>query len=165
MAYPSPSTDKGVKTEIYRKGSSQQTMPSQWRKYSQSLRRTLVPDALRDKTLAQASLIIQRINGDGDGRMSSKAESVSGPTGTVPPGNSALYVQLSSWAKEELSGFDFGFGLENPEAIRRPAFGPGSSEGLVYLLPRALDGSIVVGICLKSGDMDDRVRKYAMYIG
>lgn len=102
--------------------------------------------------------------------MSSKAESVSGPTGTVPPGNSALGVKLSSWAKEELSGFDFGFGLENPEAIRRPAFGPGSRQGLVYLLPRDLDGSIVVGICLKCGDMerlkmDDRVRKYAMYIG
>lgn len=129
------------------------------------LRRALDPVALRDKTLAQASLIIQKFNGDGDDGMPSKTES-----GTVPPGNSALDVRLSSWAKEELSGLDFGLGLGKPEAIRRPAFGPGSREGLVYLLPRGLDGSIVVGICLKAEDMeklrmDDGVSKYSVYIG
>lgn len=130
-----------------------------------SLRRALDPIALKDKTLAQASLIIEKINSDRDGGMPSKAES-----GTVPPGNPALDVRLSSWAKEELNGLDFGSVLGKPEAIRRPSFGPGSREGLVYFLPRGLDGSIVVGICLKGEDMerlkmDAEVKKYAAYIG
>ncbi|OJJ04406.1 hypothetical protein ASPVEDRAFT_196792 [Aspergillus versicolor CBS 583.65] len=130
-----------------------------------SLRRALDPIALKDKTLAQALLIIEKINSDRDGGMPSKAES-----GTVLPGNPALDVRLSSWAKEELNGLDFGSVLGKPEAIRRPSFGPGSREGLVYFLPRGLDGSIVVGICLKGEDMerlkmDAEVKKYAAYIG
>lgn len=61
-------------------------------------------------------------------------------------------VRLSSWAKEKCYSLDFGFGL--PVAVRRPRFTEGSRDGLVYFLPRSLDGEIVVGICLACHDME-----------
>lgn len=63
-------------------------------------------------------------------------------------------VRLSSWAKEKLYDLDFGPCLGKPEAVRRPKFGNGAREGLVYFLPKGRDGSIVVGICLRQEDMD-----------
>lgn len=61
-------------------------------------------------------------------------------------------VRLSSWAKEKCYSLDFGFGL--PVAVRRPRFTEGSRDGLVYFLPKSLDGEIVVGICLTCEDME-----------
>lgn len=61
-------------------------------------------------------------------------------------------VRLSSWAKERCCALDFGFGL--PVAVRRPRFTDGSRDGLVYFLPKSLDGEIVVGVCLGREDMD-----------
>ena len=63
-----------------------------------------------------------------------------------------LDVRLSSWAKEKCYDFDFGFG--KPKAVRRPRFGKGSREGLVYFLPKRLDGEIVAGVCLRDDDLD-----------
>ncbi|KAL2860956.1 uncharacterized protein BJX67DRAFT_386187 [Aspergillus lucknowensis] len=84
-----------------------------------------------------------------------------------------LEIRLSSWAKEgELSTLDFGSGsgLGRPDAVRRPSFTAGAREGLVYFLPRAADGSIVVGVCLRAGDMqwlrgDEAIARFGAYIG
>jgi trichothecene 3-O-acetyltransferase len=83
-----------------------------------------------------------------------------------------LDVRLSSWAKEKCYEVEFGFaaGTGKLEAVRRPRFMDGAREGLVYLLPKALDGEIAVGICLRDADLeilktDEVFVKYATYIG
>lgn len=87
---------------------------------------------------------------------------------TVPMNHPELDVRLSSWAKENCCNLDFGFGL--PVAVRRPQFTDGAREGLVYFLPRSLDGEIVVGICLRNEDLerlkeDEEFVRYGTYIG
>jgi trichothecene 3-O-acetyltransferase len=77
-------------------------------------------------------------------------------------------IMLSSWAAVDCASLDFGFGLGPPEAVRRPRFTP--VESLVYLLPKARDGEIVVGMCLREEDLrnlraDEDLGKYAIYIG
>ncbi|KAI4155885.1 MAG: hypothetical protein LQ340_000665 [Diploschistes diacapsis] len=64
----------------------------------------------------------------------------------------SLDVMLSSWAKLDCYDLDFGLGLGKPEAVRRPQFVP--VESLIYLMPKALDGEIVVAVCLRDDDMD-----------
>lgn len=81
-----------------------------------------------------------------------------------------LDVRLSSWAKEGLYDVDFGPCLGKPEAVRRPRFREGAREGLVYFLPRARDGEIVVGVCLEEEDMQrlkvsPQVAEWARWIG
>ncbi|KAK9363908.1 transferase family-domain-containing protein [Lipomyces starkeyi] len=77
-------------------------------------------------------------------------------------------IMLSSWAKEHCYELDFNLGLGKPEALRRPQFVP--VESLMYLMPKALDGEIALGICLRDEDMerlraDEEFAKYATYIG
>ena len=79
-----------------------------------------------------------------------------------------LDVRLSSWAREQCYDFDFGFG--KPTAVRRPRFVEGAREGLVYFLPKTLEGEIVVGVCLRdevlqSLKQDGEIGRYATYIG
>ena len=79
-----------------------------------------------------------------------------------------LDVRLSSWAKEKCYDFDFGFG--KPKAVRRPRFMEGAREGLVYFLPKTLDGEILVGICLRDEDLDrlkhdGEFSRYGRYVG
>ncbi|KAH7907514.1 hypothetical protein BJ138DRAFT_1137512 [Hygrophoropsis aurantiaca] len=80
-------------------------------------------------------------------------------------------IMLSSWAKVDCYGLDFGLGVGGPEAVRRPWFGPVDAlEGLVYLIPKAPDGEIGVAICLREEDMerlrtDEVFVKYGRYIG
>ena len=77
-------------------------------------------------------------------------------------------IMLSSWAKLNCYGLDFGLGSGNPEAVRRPQFEP--VESLIYLMPKTLDGEIAVAICLSDGDMerlraDEAFTMYGTYIG
>lgn len=77
-------------------------------------------------------------------------------------------VLISSWASWPVYPSDFGGHLGKPEFARRPTFGP--SVGLIYMMPRNLEGDIDVAICLKKDDLerlkDDPVwRTYADFIG
>lgn len=77
-------------------------------------------------------------------------------------------IMLSSWAKLDCYKLDFNLGLGKPEAVRRPQFEP--VESLIYLMPRTLDGEIVVAICLRDEDMerlraDKEFTKHGRYIG
>lgn len=56
-------------------------------------------------------------------------------------------VKVSSWAKEKCYEFDFGGKLGKPVAVRRPGFE--AREGLTFFMPKGLDGSIVVAVCLR----------------
>lgn len=73
-------------------------------------------------------------------------------------------IALSSWSKQNSYSLDFGLGLSTPKSVRRPLFTP--VEGLIYLLPKSLDGSVVLLICLRESDMynlasDELFVKYA----
>jgi trichothecene 3-O-acetyltransferase len=87
------------------------------------------------------------------------------------PLDGSIDVNLSSWAKfSDLYALDFGLGLGKPESIRRPQFTPDKSEGILYLLPRAPKGEIVVVMCLRNEDterlMADREwTQFGRYIG
>lgn len=105
---------------------------------SSELRSALVPQSLSQ----HAREIATRIS----------REMTSNNTTSVPKSRPECEVRLSSWAKEKCCSLDFGFGL--PIAVRRPLFTDGSRDGLVYFLPKSLDGEIVVGICLKCEVMD-----------
>ncbi|KDQ22501.1 hypothetical protein PLEOSDRAFT_1079820 [Pleurotus ostreatus PC15] len=77
-------------------------------------------------------------------------------------------IMLSSWAKVDCCNLDFGLGLGMAEAVRRPRFVP--VESLGYLMPKARDGEIAVGIGLRDEDMerlkgDEVFGKYAVYVG
>ena len=77
-------------------------------------------------------------------------------------------IMFSSWAKLDCYELDFNLGLGQPEAIRRPQFGP--VESLIYLMPRTLDGVIAVAICLRDEDMerlraDEEFAKYGRHVG
>jgi hypothetical protein len=77
-------------------------------------------------------------------------------------------VLLSSWAKVDCYDQDFGLGLGNPAAIRRPCFQP--YESLMYLLPKRPNGEIALLLCLREDDMknlraDQEFSKYGVYIG
>jgi len=79
-----------------------------------------------------------------------------------------LDVRLSSWAKENCYDLDFGFG--KPTAVRRPQFAEGSREGLVYFLPKTLEGGIFVGVCLRNDDLeklrrDEEFARFGSYVG
>ena len=122
------------------------------------LRSALDPASLRQSTSNLATLISRHENADKVGFANT----------SVPE----LDVRLSSWAKEKCYDVDFGFGhgVGKPEAVRRPRFGEGAREGLVYFLPRRLDGEIVVGICLRGEDMarlreDKEFLEFGRYIG
>ena len=77
-------------------------------------------------------------------------------------------ISLSSWAKIRLYDLDFGLGLGAPESVRRPRFDP--FESLMYIMPRAPNGELVVGICLRDEDMealkkDAEFMRHGTYIG
>ena len=59
-------------------------------------------------------------------------------------------LMVSSWAKVDAYGLDFGLGLRGPVAIRRPNWGP--MEGLVYLLPSEPGGAVVAAVALREED-------------
>jgi hypothetical protein len=78
-------------------------------------------------------------------------------------------VILSSWSKVNCYALDFNLGLGMPEAVRKPRQTT-EVEGLVFLMPKKLEGEIAVAICLRDEDMarlkiDPAVLKYAEYIG
>ena len=82
--------------------------------------------------------------------------------------DSTIDITISSWTKVNCYELDFNLGLGKPEAVRRPQFVP--LEGLILFMPKALDGEIAVGICLRDEDMkrlraDQEFAKYGKYIG
>jgi trichothecene 3-O-acetyltransferase len=77
-------------------------------------------------------------------------------------------IMLSSWARENFYELDFNLGLGKPESVRRPRFFP--VESLMYIIPKRLDGQLVVAICLRDEDMerlrvDEEFGKYGKYVG
>lgn len=121
------------------------------------LRAALDPEAIRRNAVAQATAIARNEDAATKRRMAALS-------------NPSFDVRLSSWAKERLYDLDFGPGLGQPAAVRRPRFMTGAREGLVYFLPKGRDGSIVVGICLREEDMeplsmDEEVLRWSKWIG
>ncbi|KAL1883315.1 hypothetical protein Daus18300_000373 [Diaporthe australafricana] len=122
------------------------------------LRAALDPDALRNNAQSQAAAI------------ATKRGPAAAQRSVMASNDPSLDVRLSSWAKEKLYSLDFGPGLGQPQAVRRPRFGDGAREGLVYLLPKARNGAVVVGICLREEDMermkvDGEVLRWSRWIG
>ncbi|KAL3474831.1 hypothetical protein BJX99DRAFT_231065 [Aspergillus californicus] len=114
-----------------------------------SLRKALQPRLLREKAISQALSIQQQ---QSQPQPQPPAQPPAQPA--IRPPQINLEVRLSSWSKESaLHNLSFGPGLGKPDAVRRPAFTDGAREGLVYFLPRGIDGSVVVGVCLNNGDM------------
>ncbi|KAH7110829.1 transferase family-domain-containing protein [Dendryphion nanum] len=66
--------------------------------------------------------------------------------------NGSKDIMLSSWAKEKSYALEFGLGLGTPVAVRRPQFVP--YEGLLYLMPKRLDGEILLAACLREEDLE-----------
>lgn len=61
-------------------------------------------------------------------------------------------IMLSSWAKVRAYDWDFGFGLGQPEAVRRPGFMP--VESLMYIMPKDRRGDVPVWMCLREDDLE-----------
>lgn len=79
-----------------------------------------------------------------------------------------LDLSSDTWARENFYELDFNLGLGKPESVRRPKFSP--VESLIYIIPKRLDGELVVAICLRDEDMerlrvDEEFTKYGKYIG
>ncbi|KAG5663584.1 hypothetical protein KAF25_001520 [Fusarium avenaceum] len=77
-------------------------------------------------------------------------------------------VILSSWAKENCYDLDFNLGLGKPESVRRPQFQ--AVEGLIFLMPKSLEGDIAVAVSLREEDMnrlraDSDFANFGTYIG
>jgi hypothetical protein len=85
--------------------------------------------------------------------------------GTVNP---PLDFMVSSWAKLDSYGLDFGLGLGKPQGVRRPQFEP--LESLGFLMPKTQDGEIAFALCLMEEDMkrlraDEEFKKYGVFVG
>ena len=83
--------------------------------------------------------------------------------------NTSKDVMISSWSKPDFYSLDFNLGLGKPEAVRRPEISE-PCEGLVYFMPKRLDGEVSIVICLRDEDMerlraDEGFTKYGTYIG
>jgi len=116
------------------------------------LRSKLDPESLKHTFQANATR---------QARMQDKAVKHAGP-------DRSNYIGISSWTKADCYDFDFNLGLGKPEAVRRPKFTP--FVGTVYLSPKAPDGEIVAGMCLREDEMeslrvDEEFLKYGEYIG
>lgn len=77
-------------------------------------------------------------------------------------------IFFASWAKMKAYGYDFGRGLGKAEAVRRTR--SHITEGLMYLMPKALDGEIGLVVCLNDRDMgmlrkDEGFLRFATYVG
>lgn len=141
-----------------------------------STRHTSAVDALTKQSLGDISVQLRSALDPAsiEHTMRSSATSLAKPGWQAPKRSGVatsvpqLDVKLSSWAKENCYDLDFGFG--KPTAVRRPQFVEGSREGLVYFLPKTLEGDIAVGVCLTEDDLgrlreDNDFAKYADYIG
>jgi hypothetical protein len=120
------------------------------------LRKAIDPVALKQETMVNAAAT-----------RNPKKQTPPQSVAISPP---SLDIRLSSWAKEDCYNLDFGPSIGQPEAVRRPRFMDGAREGLVYFLPKTVDGEISFGIFLRDEDMerlrrDELFAKYGTYIG
>ncbi|KAH6886951.1 trichothecene 3-O-acetyltransferase [Thelonectria olida] len=143
-----------LQTMTYHNETSQQLMDMPLGVIASKLRSELDPAKLRFRVQALATAVK---------RLSDKAGfSI---TALSKPETDVL---LSSWSKVNCWDLDFNFGLGKPESVRRPMFTP--FESLMYLMPKAPDGEISLGISLREEDMerlkaDQEFLKYGRYIG
>jgi hypothetical protein len=77
-------------------------------------------------------------------------------------------IMLSSWAKVPAYDWDFGIGLGQPEAVRRPGFVP--VESLMYIMPKDRRGDVPVWMCLREDDLkrlneDTEWTRFATHLG
>lgn len=77
-------------------------------------------------------------------------------------------IFFSSWAKMRSYEYDFGLGLGSAEAVRRTK--SHTTEGLMYLMPKAPNGEIGLVMCLSEEDMavlrrDEQFLRFAEYVG
>lgn len=77
-------------------------------------------------------------------------------------------VFFSSWTKMKAYDYDFGVGLGSAEAVRRTR--SHTTEGLMYLMPKAPDGGIELVMCLSEDDMgvlrrNGEFLRFAEYVG
>ncbi|OAQ96781.1 hypothetical protein LLEC1_00637 [Akanthomyces lecanii] len=82
--------------------------------------------------------------------------------------DSAIDINLSSWAKVDCYDDDFNFGLGKPVTVIRPHFSP--YEGLIYVMPRSAENGMTVTICLRDDEVenmkkDARLNAYAEFLG
>ena len=82
--------------------------------------------------------------------------------------NTDADIMLSSWAKVPAYEWDFGFGLGQPEAVRRPSFVP--VESLMYIMPKDAKGDVAVWMCLREDDLerlseDTEWTRFARHLG
>ncbi|KAF9263015.1 trichothecene 3-O-acetyltransferase [Marasmius fiardii PR-910] len=66
--------------------------------------------------------------------------------------NFAIDLMISSWTKLNCYELDFGLGLGKPESVMKPRCM--SLESLGFLMPKARNGEIALGICLRDEDME-----------
>lgn len=77
-------------------------------------------------------------------------------------------IFFSSWAKMRSYEYDFGLGSGSAEAVRRTK--SHTTEGLMYLMPKAPNGEIGLVMCLSEEDMavlrrDEQFLRFAEYVG
>lgn len=82
--------------------------------------------------------------------------------------DSAIDINLSSWAKVDCYDDDFNFGLGKPVAVMRPHFSP--YEGLIYVMPRSAENGMTITICLRNDEVenlrkDAKLNAYAEFLG
>ncbi|KAF7557322.1 hypothetical protein G7Z17_g768 [Cylindrodendrum hubeiense] len=150
-----PKAYPGILQNIaYSRSTLQQLLDEPLGVVASKLRLMLDPSNLRHRTRALATYL-----------NSVQDKSVFNIAATVNP---ATDILLSSWSKFDCCNLDFNLGLGKPESVRRPRFNP--FECLMYLMPKALDGEISLGISLRDEDMerlrlDTEFTKYGRYIG
>ncbi|KAL4925143.1 uncharacterized protein BDV17DRAFT_294697 [Aspergillus undulatus] len=107
---------------------------------SANLRTTLHPEVSNTQHIVRATATVLSRSADRD---------LIGPTASI---DTSTDITTSSWAKINAYSLDFNLGLGAPLAVRRPRFTP--VEGLIYFLPKALDGEMGVAMCLRDEDLE-----------
>ena len=82
--------------------------------------------------------------------------------------NGSTDVVMSSWTKLDSYELDFNLGFDKPIAVRRPRMLP--MEGMMFLMPKTLDGDIALGLCLRDEDLerlraDERFMHHVTHVG
>ncbi|KAL4793014.1 transferase family-domain-containing protein [Aspergillus venezuelensis] len=120
------------------------------------LRTTLHPSVSKTEHIIRATATVLS---------ASPNKNIIGPTATI---DTSTDITVSSWSRVNAYDLDFSLGLGKPEAIRRPRFTP--VEGLIYFMPRGLDGNVGVAVCLRDEDLervkgDSKLGRFGVFVG